>query len=431
MIQNEFMFLKCRISMIFLLLFIYIFLPLRYKKSFTISILILSFILSGLIEYFQFIIFDSDNYSLIATFSCIIVVQGTNLLLSYYRDFRALFTGITAVAYVLVGNVVSLIFWVYNHNYFYACLIQSIIHIVLITLATVFLKKRYHFELENHKKGWSSLCLIPSLFYTIVYSLVVWPGDIKRTPKNSLAIIISLFITVVSYIILGRLFYQQRKNDILERNNEFLETYSINLRREIELTRAAEEKYAILRHDIRHTNNLIISYLKNNQIEQIYKLLNEVNNTLDETKAKIYCENIVLNSIISSSVLKAKENQIDFNITVDVPKSLDRINEFELATVLSNLLENAINATIKLPIDESKIWLKLYPIKNQLLLDISNTFDGNCKISPITGLPISKNGEGHGYGLRSVKAYAKKWDAIFEYSIEANTIFHLKILTVM
>lgn len=431
MTQNEFMFLKCRISMVFLLLFIYIFLPLRYKKSTTVIILILSFIISGLVEYFQFIILIKNKYSLIATILSIIIVQGTNLLLSYYRDFRALFIGITAVAYILVGNIVSLIIWMYNPNYFYTLLIQSTINILLLIFTTLFFKKRYNFELENHKKGWCSLCLIPSLFYTTVYSLVVWPGDIKNTPKNSLAIIFSLSITIVSYIILGKLFYQQRKNDILERNNEFLETYSSSLRREIELTRTAEEKYAILRHDIRHTNNLIISYLKANQIDQIYELLDEVNHTLDETKPKIYCENVVLNSIISSSILKAKENQIDFNITVDVPKNLDKINEFELATVLSNLLENAINATIKLPIHESKIWLKLYPIKNQLLLDISNTFNGNCKISPITGLPISKNGAGHGYGLRSVKAYAKKWDAVFEYSIEANTIFKVKILTVM
>ena len=41
-------------------------------------------------------------------------------------------------------------------------------------------------------------------------------------------------------------------------------------------------------NDIRHTNNLIISYLKANQIDQIYELLDEVNHTLDETKPKIY-----------------------------------------------------------------------------------------------------------------------------------------------
>lgn len=140
MIQNEFMFLKCRISMGFLLLFIYTFLPLRYKKSTTVIILVLSFILSGLIEYFQFIILNNDKYLLTATVLNIIIVQGTNLLLSYYRDFRALFTGITAVAYVLVGNIVSLIIWVYDHNYLYAFIIQSAIHILLITLATVFFK---------------------------------------------------------------------------------------------------------------------------------------------------------------------------------------------------------------------------------------------------------------------------------------------------
>lgn len=431
MSPQEFIFIKYRISMIFLLLFMYIFLPLRYKKNITIIILILSFVLSGLIDYYQFIILASESYSLTMSILSILIVQGTNLLLSYYRDFRALFTGITAVAYILVGNVISLIVLVHTHNYFYSFLTQNTIHITLITIATVFFKKRYHFELENRKRGWSSLCLIPSLFYTTVYSLVIWPGNIKNTPTNSLAIIFTLSVTGVSYIILGRLFYHQRKNDILERNNEFLETYSASLHREIELTKLAEEKAAILRHDIRHTNNLIISYLKTNQTKKIYELLDQVNHTLNETKPKKYCENIVINSIITSSILKAKEKQIDFDIIIDVPQNLNRINEFELATVLSNLLENAINATTKLPLQESRIWLKLYPIKNQLLLDISNTFDGNCKISPITGLPVSKNGEGHGYGMRSVRAYAEKWDAVFEYSIDANNIFHLKILTTM
>ena len=163
MTQNEFMFLKCRISMVFLLLFIYIFLPLRYKKSTTVIILVLSFIISGVVEYFQFIILIKNKYSLIATILSIIIVQGTNLLLSYYRDFRALFIGITAVAYILVGNIVSLIIWMYNPNYFYTLLIQSTINILLLIFTTLFFKKRYNFELENHKKGWCSLCLIPSL----------------------------------------------------------------------------------------------------------------------------------------------------------------------------------------------------------------------------------------------------------------------------
>lgn len=426
-----YMFIKCLISMFFLLLFIYLFLPLRYKKSTTIIIILLSFIFSSTVEYVQFIIYKQESYSLLATIINILIVQGTNLLLSYYRDFRGLFIGISATAYTLVGNVISMIVWNFTGSYIVPLVIQFIIHTIIITFSTILFKYKIHNELERHKKGWGPLCLIPALFYTTVRSLLISPESNYNTTTNSLAIIFTLLITSVSYSIIARLFYQQRKNDILERDNEFLETYSLCLRREIESTRLAEEKLTILRHDFKHTSNLIISYLKNNQTEQIYKLLNQINQTLSKSKLKIYCDNISLNSVITTNMLKVQENNIIFDIKVDVPQNLKTIDEFELATVLSNLLENAINATKKLPVSNRKIWLKLYPVKNQLLLDISNTFDGKCKISPNTGLPTSQNGEGHGYGLRSVKAYTEKWDAIFEYTIEENSIFHLKILTIM
>ena len=93
MTQNEFMFLKCRISMVFLLLFIYIFLPLRYKKSTTVIILILSFIISGLVEYFQFIILIKNKYSLIATILSIINNAPKNVekyIISSNNDYEVL-----------------------------------------------------------------------------------------------------------------------------------------------------------------------------------------------------------------------------------------------------------------------------------------------------------------------------------------------------
>lgn len=431
MMEKENMFILYRISMLFLLLFIYLFLSLRYKKVTTITMLIISFILSGFIEYYQFFSNPNDIESLLATLINIVLIQGTVFLISYFRDFRALFTGISAAAYVLLGNVVSIISWYVFKSNLIAIIIQITIHLLILILANKYLKDKYHFELENRKFGWGQLCLIPALFYIIIYSLAIWPSNIEQTPSNSVGIIFILLNSGITYTIISKLFYQQRIDDILERNNEFLKPYFASLRREIELTKAKEEQTAILRHDIRHTNNLIISYLKTNQVQQIYQLLNQVNHNLNETKPKIYCENKIINSIITSYILKAKENNIDFNMIIDVPQNLNSINEFELAIVLSNLLENAINATIKLPSQERKVQLKLYPVKNQLLLDITNTFKDKYQFSPNTGLPLSKNGEGHGYGLRSVKAYTEKWDAIFDYTIENNSIFHLKILTVM
>lgn len=155
-----YMFIKCLISMFFLLLFIYLFLPLRYKKSTTIIIILLSFIFSSTVEYVQFIIYKQESYSLLATIINILIVQGTNLLLSYYRDFRGLFIGISATAYTLVGNVISMIVWNLTGSYIIPLVIQFIIHTIIITFSTILFKYKIHNELERHKKGWGPLNVI-------------------------------------------------------------------------------------------------------------------------------------------------------------------------------------------------------------------------------------------------------------------------------
>ena len=73
---------------------------------------------------------------------------------------------------------------------------------------------------------------------------------------------------------------------------------------------------------------------------------------------------------------------------------------------------------------------RIFAVKEQLVLEIQNTFDGKCKFSHITGLPLSRKGEDHGYGLRSVKAYAGKNHAIFQYSVE-NGMFCVRLLAKM
>ncbi len=76
-----------------------------------------------------------------------------------------------------------------------------------------------------------------------------------------------------------------------------------------------------------------------------------------------------------------------------------------------------------------KVWLRIKPVKSQILLEVSNTFEGEtCKISKITGLPISERGAGHGFGMKSVRAYVNKYHGIFQYSVE-NQKFCVRLLT--
>ena len=89
----------------------------------------------------------------------------------------------------------------------------------------------------------------------------------------------------------------------------------------------------------------------------------------------------------------------------------------ELAITISNLLENAVCACMKLP--EAARYLKLTAkYKNQLLLEIENSCEGTVVLDD-EGHPFSKE-KNHGIGTRSVLAFVNKTNSEIHYLAEEN-----------
>lgn len=424
-----FIFYQSRFSMVFFFMFLYFFLPLRFKKKTTVLLMTGSFLITGLIEYLQFLQCQG-LFSMLAGGMNILLIQSIAVFLCVYRDFRALFTGITASAYVRLGNVICVLVWTYGHTgamaIFSMVLVDGLFLIILIRQIC----DEYKLEMDVHIKGWGQLCLIPSLFYVVYYLLgEELPSDTRRTIENSVTMILLLVLMAITYILIFKMLSKQRSDSELEKNNQFLETYADGLRRQVEAAHQAEEKIAMLRHDFRHVSRMILSCLEDGETEKIYDIFHQSQLNPKAELWKRYCENIVVDGILSSFAAEAKKEDVGFDFDASLPRELDTINEFELATVVANALENALNGTMNIS-DPAKrhIWLQLHPVKSQLILDISNTYEGTIKISPVTGLPISERGEGHGYGLKSIQAYAQKWDAYFQCSTEGNR-FHFRMLT--
>ena len=86
-------------------------------------------------------------------------------------------------------------------------------------------------------------------------------------------------------------------------------------------------------------------------------------------------------------------------------------------TVISNLLENAVLAAAQvMPIQKRHVKISVHMIKDQIIVEIDNTFDGILTIDEKTGLPFAVPEDGHGYGMKSVQTFSTKHDAIFDFS---------------
>ena len=127
-----------------------------------------------------------------------------------------------------------------------------------------------------------------------------------------------------------------------------------------------------------------------------------------------YCENTTVNAAISHYLSWANKEGIQTTVSTNIPDSL-AVDEMELAITISNLLENAVNACLKLP--ETERYLKLTAkYKNQILLEIENSCEGTVPLNQ-DGHPFSDE-DNHGIGTRSVLAFVGKTNSEIQYLAE-------------
>lgn len=110
---------------------------------------------------------------------------------------------------------------------------------------------------------------------------------------------------------------------------------------------------------------------------------------------------------------------------VSLPADLS-IDEIDLCLVFSNLLENAIQASMKTVPARRKINVEVYPHHNHLLLiHMENTFDG--KIQQKNNIFQSSKRSGNGIEIESVRHITDKNGGACSFTCE-NGIFSAKVM---
>jgi len=90
------------------------------------------------------------------------------------------------------------------------------------------------------------------------------------------------------------------------------------------------------------------------------------------------------------------------------------VSDYDMSIILGNLIDNAMDAQMKINEDNRKINIKIVDEKNKFTITINNIFNGEIKEK--NGILISKkeDSSSHGLGLNSVKEYVEKYDGIFK-----------------
>ena len=422
-------FVEYRISMAFLLIFIYVFSVKRYKTWKTIGIMTCCYCIIAGIEYVEYFIKGMTSNSIPVTILETLFVQGTCMLIHEKRDFKALFVGITSAAYVAFGNVFWQIADAWCGNWGVIFAVQISAHLILLFILVAGVRDMFLKKLVYGTRSWQMLCLIPSLFYIITYGLTVWPLNLYEYPEAFPIILAVLVLMVLEYFFFVILLKDREHVDEMRLNQEHLEVYAQRVEQELDDMIKREEEIALLRHDSRHYIKLLYGYVEDKNEEKIKEILLQTDQKLSETKPDRYCENLSVNVVASYCMDLARKHDVQLYLDLKVPVKL-KCSESEYATVVSNLMENAIQAaTMVKDTKKRTVQVKVQKIKEQLILEITNTYDTNSSSGVVTKDDrISLYDRTiHGLGMKSVAAFAEKYDAVFDYHTDHEK-FYVKLL---
>jgi len=342
------------------------------------------------------------------------------LVLCKYRDARAVFLAFTVDSVIFSGDLlgVCVFLLLMPHVWVYAAFkFGTYALFLLLTIKT--LRRTIGQCMEINPRGWWRASLIPISFFASCYIAVLFPSLLTvEHIENCIPILLLLILLFVVYYIFFDFLELYNQNHLIKREKQFLEFQMITLENYDRSLTESVGKMKVYRHDMKHKFNIIATLLRSGEFDTARQIVENQKYELANfgiTKIyDIYCDDPVINSIISFHIKAAVDSGIDVDIQLDIPTPFP-VEKQDFLIMFSNAIENAIRACGSITHkDQRKIKLCCKSAGSQILFTLSNTFTGEVTFNPSTGLPCSHE-SGHGYGSHSIAMFSKKYGGIIDY----------------
>lgn len=183
---------------------------------------------------------------------------------------------------------------------------------------------------------------------------------------------------------------------------------------------AEEERVRSIYHDLK--NHLLVMESRQN-VAETRQMAETLRSQIADYEDYVHTGNEFLDIILKDKAAKAREKQIDFSALVDF-KGMDFIEPLDISTIFGNAIDNAMEASERLPEDQRLITVKAERVRDMLIITVeNNTLPGT---QPAKGT-TKKDRFVHGFGIPNIKKAVEKYDGQCSFRQEDGT-YLLKIL---
>lgn len=269
--------------------------------------------------------------------------------------------------------------------------------------------------LHGHfRKKWLSIYILPITTYLTVYviyrSMQYYQNQVFLTNLT----LASLIMLIISNMLIVKLM-NDFHNEVVNENKLILAEKMIEQQqKQYQMMFEENEVIHKLRHDQKNFIIGLLSQIQNKDYDEMVKQLNAQLQELQAGSGQNICGNSVIDTIINYKISEAKKKNIKIDFHYKGLHNI-QISGIDLAILLGNALDNAIEATEKIEETEKRtVELYIYLKGNQLVVIIENNVIQNVDVDH---LQTEKTGN-HGYGVVNMKSVVNKYAGSLSFFCE-------------
>jgi Signal transduction histidine kinase regulating citrate/malate metabolism len=241
------------------------------------------------------------------------------------------------------------------------------------------------------------------------------------------ALIVSMIVSVSILLQYGLILLVTIANEELKFQHYLNQKYLILQKENYEYLEYREEETKKFRHDYRNHLNSLQILCKEKRYEDVENYLDNIYERFNDYNKYVSVCNSFVDAILNYYYQKINRSGIKFDVTGKMP-IVCNIVMFDLCTIISNLLDNALEA-VENNEGEDK-WIEMTFRYDDLMIycNVVNPYCGELNIYK-NKIMTKKNAKNHGYGLTNVKKSVELYNGSIEIKTE-NGLFVVLIALV-
>lgn len=294
-------------------------------------------------------------------------------------------------------------------------LVAESVTLFSFTVCGMVIKKRNSAEVAFNVRQYFTLFLGICCAVVIVgFSQGLLAGDpLVNELKNQVAVA----CVVIALLFVALSIWQQvtwKKAYKYKIENEKYELFLSKQEEHIRILISEDEKRRRLKHDMRAHVQALDALAKDGELDLLRQYLHNMEKSLSNDKIEQFTTISAVDAVISEWYKEAAKRQAEWSWEGELSPP-ERITIFELCTIFSNLLENAVEA-IENVHEKRQIKINISIFQGKIVIVIGNSCDTAIKANsrPATTKEDKTN---HGLGLKNVEEIVRKHKGSVEYEM--------------